>query len=93
MLEGASPKDVFMEIADKVLSNLKPVSTPLADEIIHTIACKAAIKANKKLDDSEVEKLLEELSVTGRRYTCPHGRPTVIRLTKYEIEKMFKRIT
>jgi DNA mismatch repair protein MutL len=92
MLEGASPKDVFMEIAEKVLSDLKPLATPLADEIIHTIACKAAIKANKKLNDSEVNKLLEELSITGRRYTCPHGRPTVIRLTKYEIEKMFKRI-
>ncbi len=91
-LEGSSPRDIFLEIADKVLSNLKPLATPLADEIIHTIACKAAIKANKKLDDSEVIKLLEELSVTGRRYTCPHGRPTVIRLTKYEIEKMFKRI-
>ena len=92
LLEGCSPKDVFLELTDKILSSLKPVSTPLADEIIHTVACKAAIKANKKLDNSEVDQLLTELSQAGSRYTCPHGRPTVIRLTKYEIEKMFKRI-
>ena len=92
VLEGCSPKEVFMELIDKMLTSLKPVSTPLADDIIHTIACKAAIKANKKLDDSEVQRLLIELSAAGARYTCPHGRPTVVRLTKYEIERMFKRI-
>ncbi|OPX43712.1 DNA mismatch repair protein MutL [Ruminiclostridium hungatei] len=92
LLEGYSPKDVFLELTDKMLTSLKPVSTPLADEIIHTIACKAAVKANKRLDGSEVTNLLAELSAAGSRYTCPHGRPTVIRLTKYEIEKMFKRI-
>lgn len=92
MADGYSPKEVFLELADKILESITPVSTPLADKILHTIACKAAIKANKRLNDSEVHKLLEELSNTGRRYTCPHGRPTVIRLTKYEIEKMFKRI-
>ncbi len=92
LLEGYSPKDVFLELTDKMLTSLKPLSTPLADEIIHTIACKAAVKANKRLDGSEVDSLLTELSAAGSRYTCPHGRPTVIRLTKYEIEKMFKRI-
>ncbi len=92
LLEGYSPKDVFLELTDKMLTSLKPLSTPLADEIIHTIACKAAVKANKRLDGSEVDSLLAELSAAGSRYTCPHGRPTVIRLTKYEIEKMFKRI-
>lgn len=87
-----SPRDIFIELTQKLQESIRPVSTPLADEIIHTIACKAAIKANKKLDEKEVHQLLIELSNTGRRYTCPHGRPTVIRLTKYEIEKMFKRI-
>jgi len=92
LIEGYSPKDIFLELTDKLQEAVKPITTPLADEIIHTIACKAAIKANKKLDDKEVHQLLSELANTGRRYTCPHGRPTVIRLTKYEIEKMFKRI-
>jgi DNA mismatch repair protein MutL len=92
LVEGYSPKELFLELTDKMNESVKPINTPLADEIIHTIACKAAIKANKKLDDKEVQQLLTELSITGRKYTCPHGRPTVIRLTKYEIEKMFKRI-
>ena len=92
LIEGYSPKDIFLELTDKLQESVRPVTTPLADEIIHTIACKAAIKANKRLDDKEVYQLLSELENTGRRYTCPHGRPTVIRLTKYEIEKMFKRI-
>ncbi len=92
MVGDCSPRDIFIELTQKLQESIRPVSTPLADEIIHTIACKAAIKANKKLDEKEVHQLLIELSNTGRRYTCPHGRPTVIRLTKYEIEKMFKRI-
>ena len=92
LMEGYSPKEIFLELADKIQESVKPVSTPVADDIIHTIACKAAIKANKKLDNKEVHQLLTELAKTGRRYTCPHGRPTVVRLTKYEIEKMFKRI-
>ena len=92
VMEGYSPKEIFLELADKIQESVKPVNTPVADDIIHTIACKAAIKANKKLDNKEVHQLLSELSKTGRRYTCPHGRPTIIRLTKYEIEKMFKRI-
>lgn len=92
MLEGSAPKDIFLEITDKLLQAVNPVKSPLADEIMHTIACKAAIKANKKLNDPEVQQLLTDLSNTGKRYTCPHGRPTIIRLTKYEIEKMFKRI-
>lgn len=92
LMEGYSPKEIFLELADKMQESFKPVNTPVADEIIHTIACKAAIKANKKLDNKEVHQLLTELAKTGRKYTCPHGRPTVVRLTKYEIEKMFKRI-
>lgn len=92
MVSDCSPRDIFFELTEKLQDAVKPVNTPLADEIIHTIACKAAVKANKRLDEKEVHQLLEDLSRTGRRYTCPHGRPTIIRLTKYEIEKMFKRI-
>jgi DNA mismatch repair ATPase MutL len=92
LLDGYSPKDIFLELADKIQESVKPINTPIADDMIHMIACKAAIKANKRLDDKEVHQLLIELANTGRRYTCPHGRPTVVRLTKYEIEKMFKRI-
>ena len=87
-----SPAELFQELLNKLQNSAKPINTPVADEILHTVACKAAIKANKKLNEAEVQQLLLELSRTGSKYTCPHGRPTVIRLTKYEIEKMFKRI-
>ena len=87
-----SPAELFQELLNKLQNSAKPINTPVADEILHTVACKAAIKANKKLNEAEVQQLLLELSRTGSKYTCPHGRPTVIRLTKYEIEKMIKRI-
>jgi len=56
------------------------------------LACKEAVKANKKLDEIEIKKILEELNKIENPYTCPHGRPTIIKITKHEFEKMFKRI-
>ncbi len=65
LLDGCSPKDIFLELADKIQESVKPVNTPIADDMIHMIACKAAIKANKRLDDKEVRQLLIELANTG----------------------------
>jgi DNA mismatch repair protein MutL len=59
---------------------------------IYTVACKAAVKANKRLDEAEIGSLLEQLSRLENPYTCPHGRPSAVKITKYEMEKMFKRI-
>ncbi|MFV0516789.1 MAG: DNA mismatch repair endonuclease MutL [Aminipila sp.] len=61
------------------------------DKII-TKACKSAVKANDVLSDSECENLMKDLSMCDNPYSCPHGRPTFIKMTKYEIEKMFKRV-
>lgn len=61
------------------------------DKIISN-ACKKAIKANDLLDEKEMNQLIRDLSNTKNPYSCPHGRPTIIRLNKYEIEKMFKRV-
>ena len=55
------------------------------------MACKSAIKANDKLDYNEVMALLESLKKCDNPYTCPHGRPVMVSMTKYDIEKMFKR--
>jgi DNA mismatch repair protein MutL len=55
-------------------------------------ACKKAVKANDVLDSREIESLLADLARTKNPYSCPHGRPTFVRLKKYEIEKMFKRV-
>ncbi len=59
---------------------------------IITNACKKAVKAHDVLDKKEIDRLMADLARTGNPYSCPHGRPTFIRLKQYEIEKMFKRV-
>ena len=61
-------------------------------EKIASMSCKAAIKGNNHLSRPEIETLLEELLSLENPYHCPHGRPTIIAMTKYELEKKFKRI-
>lgn len=62
------------------------------DNMAKSISCKGAIKANEYISRDEVLKLVEDLSLTKFPYTCPHGRPTIVLLNHYEIEKMFKRV-
>jgi len=91
---------VFMELKeaedfiDYILDNISE-DADLKDrrriDAIITNACKKAVKANDVLDQREMERLMADLAKTKNPYSCPHGRPTFIRLTKYEIEKMFKR--
>ncbi len=87
-----SIKELFLEILDKIKkSNVDDIGI-MADEAIYTIACKAAVKANRKLDEKEIISVMEKLGDTVNPYTCPHGRPVIVKLTKYELEKMFKRV-
>lgn len=85
-------KSVFLDVVDSVTKAGKDNYRKIADDAIYTMACKAAVKANKRLDEMEIRKILEDLDKLENPYTCPHGRPTIVRLTKYELEKMFKRI-
>ncbi len=64
----------------------------LRDNLAKDVSCKGAIKANHYISRQEVFKILEDLRTCKNPYTCPHGRPTLIKLTHYEIERMFKRI-
>jgi len=64
----------------------------LREEMAITMSCKRSIKANHRLTESEMARLLDDLRLTVDPYTCPHGRPVIIHFTYYEIEKMFKRI-
>lgn len=57
-----------------------------------TMACKKAIKAKQKIEDIEIKTLFRKLNECDNKYTCPHGRPIFVKFTKYEIEKMFKRV-
>lgn len=59
---------------------------------IATMACKAAVKGNQELDEREIRKLLNDLMTLENPYTCPHGRPIILYLKKYELEKLFKRV-
>ncbi|MDD3627937.1 MAG: DNA mismatch repair endonuclease MutL, partial [bacterium] len=87
-----SPRD-FKDIFEQVFEFKEKTNIPqLKDEIIKSMACKGSIRANRIILPEEVEELLRELDRTENPYNCPHGRPTIVKLTKKEIEKMFKRI-
>ena len=59
---------------------------------IATMSCKAAVKGNNKLSYQEMEALFKELITLDNPYNCPHGRPTIVSMSKYELEKKFKRV-
>ena len=90
-LYGLAEKDLFMELLD----NLEYVSGKNTEMILDKIAsmsCKAAVKGNQRLSTAEAKELIEELLTLDNPYNCPHGRPTIISMSKQEIEKKFKRI-
>lgn len=89
---GISVEDFFIQILDS-LDQEHVSKTPdiLADRIA-TAACKAAVKGNNRLSIKEADALIDELLSLENPYNCPHGRPTIISMTKYELEKKFKRI-
>ncbi len=68
------------------------VSEDLINEKIASMSCKAAVKGNHRLSEKEAEALIDELLTLDNPYNCPHGRPTIIAMSKYELEKKFKRI-
>lgn len=85
-------KDLFIEMLDD-FSNATGRQTPdIITEKVASMSCKAAIKGNDKLTLPEINKLIDELLSLDNPYNCPHGRPTIISMSKYEIEKKFKRI-
>ena len=86
-------KELFLEILNDIMAvGNSSNRLILSERVLYSMACKSAVKANKKLDEIEIRSMLSKLSKLNNPYTCPHGRPTIIRITKVEIEKMFKRI-
>lgn len=85
-------KDLFIEMLDD-FSNATGRQTPdIITEKVASMSCKAAVKGNDKLTLPEINKLIDDLLSLDNPYNCPHGRPTIISMSKYEIEKKFKRI-
>ncbi len=90
--EAVDMKSMFIDMLDD-FSNLSGRDAPeLILEKVASMSCKAAVKGNTHLSRAEVEELLDELLTLDNPYHCPHGRPTIISMSKYEIEKKFKRI-
>ena len=84
-------KELFLEILDEIDTVAITAKQEKEDKFISTIACKAAVKANMKLTKEEVDTLMEQLLVLPNPFTCPHGRPTAIKMTRYDIERKFNR--
>ena len=92
-LFGIAKKELFLEMLDGLSDELaRHHRTDLIDEKIASMSCKAAVKGNMRLSAQEVDALIGELLTLENPYHCPHGRPTIISMSKRELEKKFKRI-
>mgnify|MGYP003278456210 FL=1 len=91
-LFGLAERDVFLEMLDSLDKDTGRVNEDLINEKIASMSCKAAVKGNHRLSEKEAEALIDELLTLDNPYNCPHGRPTIIAMSKYELEKKFKRI-
>lgn len=91
-LYGIADTELFLELLDNLEGDAKRSSLDILTHRLATMACKAAVKGNQTLSYQEADQLIEELLSLDNPYHCPHGRPTIISMTKYELEKKFKRI-
>ena len=91
-LFGYSCQELFMDIMEELSTTYSARSLTTVEERIATRACKAAIKGSTALSKESAKKLIEMLFTLENPYQCPHGRPTLIAVSKYEMERMFKRI-
>ena len=84
-------KELFLETLDEINTVARTAKQEIEEKFIATVACKAAVKANMALTREEVDNLMKQLLVLPNPFTCPHGRPTAIRMTRYDIERKFSR--
>ncbi len=91
-LYGYAEGTFFYEILDELVAETVAGTPESVRMRIATMACKAAVKGNMSMSRAEVEALLDELLTLNNPYNCPHGRPTIVSMSKQELEKKFKRI-
>ena len=91
-LYGKSEKRFFEDILDELVENGCKGTPEVVQEKIASMACKSAVKGNQSMSHAEMKDLLEQLFALENPYHCPHGRPTIISMSKADLEKKFKRI-
>ena len=91
-LDSEELKQLVLEIINNLASGAQGVVSEKLDHALYTIACKAAVKANHRYDNKQLETLLNAVLDLGNINTCPHGRPIIVTMTKKELEREFKRI-
>ena len=91
-LLGIDPQELFIEIFDQIEENSGKMNLEMITDRLATMACKAAVKGNTAMSYQEMDALMDQLMKLDNPYQCPHGRPTIISMTKYELEKKFKRV-
>jgi DNA mismatch repair protein MutL len=93
MLANWSPAEVLRELVEKLLAGgRQPDVRDMLDELLHMIACKAAVKFGDRLTDDEIEALLAQRHLAQDQHHCPHGRPTALVFTREDLDRQFKRI-
>lgn len=91
-LYGCGEREMFLEVLDQLGEGGSFGGIRVIEEKIASMSCKAAVKGNNLLSLPEAEALIDELLTLDNPYNCPHGRPTIVSMTKYEMERKFKRI-
>ena len=92
ILDGCEPADLIIELARNISDNKANPMPEILDDMYHTFACKAAIKANDITTLKELSEIVRTILTDERIRYCPHGRPVMFKLSKRELEKQFKRI-
>ena len=93
MLANWRPAEVLRDLVEKLLAGGKaPEARDLLDELLHMIACKAAVKFGDRLTPEEIDALLAQRHLAQDSHHCPHGRPTALVFTREDLDRQFKRI-
>lgn len=91
-LFAIASRDLFLEMLDELADDIPAGNAELIYEKVASMSCKAAVKGNHAMSFAEADQLIDSLLGLENPYACPHGRPTIISMSKYELEKKFKRI-
>jgi len=85
-------KELLMEMLDSLTEDTLTGNPQMVYEKVASMSCKAAVKGNHQMSSMEADNLIDQLLELENPYACPHGRPTIISMSRYELEKKFKRI-